>query len=103
MQRKKTFIISVTILLVGFIVTALIFITEPTAQMEGATKETAMLVEVTEVKRGTFQPVIVATGNVEPSQQITLSSQVGGEIVRISPSFTPGGFKRTDFAENRSF
>lgn len=69
-----------------------IFSTEPTATRSGATKETAMLVDVTEVQQGSFQPTILAMGTVVPSQDISLSSRVSGEIIKQSPSFTPGGY-----------
>lgn len=94
MNWKKTLLICLAILLVGGAVTTYIFMTEPTAVRGGATKETAMLVDVIEVSRGTFQPVIVATGTVQPAEDILLSPRVGGEIVRRSPSFVPGGFVR---------
>jgi RND family efflux transporter MFP subunit len=51
-----------------------------------------MLVEVTHGERGTFQPEILAMGTVRPEKEIVLSPRVGGEIVSISESFTPGGF-----------
>lgn len=91
MTRKKTIITSLSILLAGAILTAVIFLTEPKAVQEGATRETAMLVDVIDVHRGNFFPVIVATGTVEPAQDIVLSPKVGGEVVRIAPVFTPGG------------
>lgn len=91
-MNKKKLLICFMILLAGGIVTAIIFLTEPTATRAGATKETAMLVEVTRVQRGTFQPTIVATGTVQPSKEIMLSPRVSGEIIRRSQSFTPGGF-----------
>ncbi|NNJ78811.1 MAG: efflux RND transporter periplasmic adaptor subunit, partial [Xanthomonadales bacterium] len=53
---------------------------------------TAMLVEVTRAERGTFQPEILVTGTVRPEMEIVLSPRVGGEIVSVSQSFTPGGF-----------
>lgn len=92
MSNKKKLLICLIILIVGGVVTTLIFLTEPTAQRTGATKETAMLVEVTKVERGTFKPNIVATGTVQPSKDIMLSPRVNGEIVRRAASFTPGGF-----------
>ncbi|MCE2435598.1 MAG: biotin/lipoyl-binding protein, partial [Candidatus Latescibacteria bacterium] len=73
-------------------ITALIFMTEPTATRVAATKRTAMLVDVVEVERGTFRPVIVATGTVEAEQDIILSPQVGGQVLSLSSTFTPGGF-----------
>lgn len=69
-----------------------IFRTEPKAKIGGATKETAMLVEVVEVERGNYRPEIVTTGSVVPSKDIILSPRVSGEVMEISSSFTPGGF-----------
>lgn len=92
MNKKKTLLISLGVLLAGAGLTALIFLTEPTAQRSGATKETAMLVEVAEAERGNYQPIIVATGTVQPSKSIVLSSRVSGQIVRQYPDFAPGGF-----------
>ena len=92
MNRKKTVLICLGILLVAGVVTAFIFMTEPTATPAGATKETAMLVETTRVQRGAFQPTVVATGVVQPSKDITLSPRVSGEIIKMANAFTPGGF-----------
>jgi len=89
---KKPLFVSIAILLIGGIVTFIIFTTEPTAERGGATKETAMLVNVTEVKRDTFNPTVVAMGTVEPSQEIVLSPRVSGEIISRSEAFTPGSF-----------
>lgn len=91
MTRKKTIIISLSILLAGAILTAVIFLTEPKAVQEGATRETAMLVDVIDVNRGSYFPVIIATGTIEPAQDVVLSPKVGGEVVRLAPVFTPGG------------
>ncbi|WPP50847.1 efflux RND transporter periplasmic adaptor subunit [Catalinimonas niigatensis] len=93
-NKKKKLLICLVILVVGGAITSLIFLTEPTASRTGATKETAMLVEVTEVERGTFQPTIVATGTVQPSKEIILSARVSGEVNDRYPEFTPGGFVR---------
>lgn len=72
----------------------MIFMTEPTAQREGATRETAMLVEVTSAKRGDFRPAIIATGAVQPAEEVMLSPRVSGMVIRRSPAFVPGGFVR---------
>ncbi len=92
MDSKKGLIICFCILVVGAGITALIFMTEPTATRVAATKRTAMLVDVFEVQRGTYRPVIVATGTVEAEQDIILSPQVGGRVLSLSSTFTPGGF-----------
>lgn len=92
MKPGKILLISLSILVVGGIITTVIFLTEPTAVREGATKKTAMLVEVIRVDRGDFHPVIIATGTVEPEQDIVLSPRVSGEIIERAPVFSPGGF-----------
>lgn len=51
-----------------------------------------MLVEVTGVEQGNFRPSVVAMGNVIPSQDITLSPRVSGQVVERSANFTPGGY-----------
>ncbi|MDT0650120.1 efflux RND transporter periplasmic adaptor subunit [Autumnicola edwardsiae] len=92
MKTKKIIFICAGILLVGAAVTAFIFMSEPTASSEGATREMAMLVEVVEVENGNFTPTIEATGTVRPVEDVLLSALVGGQIVRRSPAFVPGGF-----------
>ncbi|WP_017732183.1 efflux RND transporter periplasmic adaptor subunit [Nafulsella turpanensis] len=92
MNKKKTLLICAIILLSGGAVTAFILLTEPTASRSGASKETAMLVEVTPAEQGTYRPVIVVTGTVQPSRDIILSPRVSGEVVSLAPNFIPGGF-----------
>ena len=92
MTNKKILWICLGILVAGVAVTILIFSTEPEAKTEGATVETAMLVDVTEVEQGTFEPVIVATGTVQPVEDVQLSSLVSGQIIRRDQAFTPGGY-----------
>lgn len=92
MNWKTTIVICCVILLLAASVITVIHLTEPKAQRTSASKRTAMLVEVTHGERGTFQPEIIAMGTVRPEKEIVLSPRVGGEIVSISESFTPGGF-----------
>jgi RND family efflux transporter MFP subunit len=92
MSTKKILIICLSILLVAVIVTYFIFSSEPTASSEGATKQTAMLISVVEAEKGNFRPVIEATGMVQPVEDVMLSPQVSGQIIRRSPEFIPGGF-----------
>ncbi|GAA0192461.1 efflux RND transporter periplasmic adaptor subunit [Fulvivirga kasyanovii] len=94
MSKKKTLIICLGILLAGAIVTAIIFFTEPEAVRSGATKETAMLVDVTEAEYGDFHPTIVTTGTVQPAKDIMLSPRVSGQVTMLSENFVPGGFVR---------
>lgn len=92
MTKKKTFIISTIILLVSAVITFFIFMTAPEAQREGASKETAMLVDVVQVHKGNYNPTVVATGTVQAAKDIILSTQVGGEVIEISDNFIPGSF-----------
>lgn len=92
MSKKRILWICLAILLGGIGITVLIFSTEPEAEREGATLETAMLVEVSPAEKGTFDPIIVATGTVQPVEDVILSPLVPGQIIRRDPSFTPGGF-----------
>lgn len=92
MNRRKIIFICCGILLIAAVVTYFIFITEPTAQSEAATKKTAALVEVMEVEKGDFHPQIVTTGSVQAVENVMLSPLVGGQIIRRSPAFIPGGF-----------
>jgi RND family efflux transporter MFP subunit len=94
MSATKTLVTCIALLVAGAVVTALIFSTEPAAKRTGAVKETAMLVDLVEVHRGSHRPSIVATGVVEPSQDVILSPRVGGEIVERAPAFVPGGHVR---------
>jgi RND family efflux transporter MFP subunit len=90
--RRKTIIVSLLILLAGVAAVVVIFQTEPTAKRGGATKETAMLVDVVTVNRGNYRPTIITTGSVRPSKDIILSPRVSGEVIAVSPNFTPGGY-----------
>jgi RND family efflux transporter MFP subunit len=92
MNWKKTLLVCLGILLVAGAGTTLIFSTEPTAERTGATRQTAMLVDVISVERDTVQPTIEAMGTVQPSQDIVLSPRVSGEIVQRAEAFTPGGY-----------
>ncbi|WP_162052149.1 efflux RND transporter periplasmic adaptor subunit [Pontibacter pamirensis] len=92
MTKKKTFIISGIILLLSAAITLLVFMTAPEAQREGAAIKTDMLVDVVQVNRGNYTPTVIATGTVQPAKDITLSTQVGGEVVNISENFIPGSF-----------
>ncbi|MFD2101542.1 efflux RND transporter periplasmic adaptor subunit [Flagellimonas iocasae] len=92
MSSKKILLICLAILAGGVLITTLIFFTEPEAQREGASIETAILVDVIPAEHGTFDPTIVATGTVQPVEDVILSPLVSGQIIRRDPAFTPGGF-----------
>ncbi len=89
---KKTLLLCSVILAVATLLVFAIFSTEPSAEKSGATKQTAMLVEVTDVARGSYRPTFIVTGTVRPERDITLTPQVDGRVLSRSKEFTPGGF-----------
>jgi len=95
MSWRKTVLICVAILLVAAAVLTFIFLTEPEATRGGATKETAMLVEVIEVERGTYRPIVEAMGTVEPAREVVLGPRVSGEVIARAAAFTPGSTVRS--------
>jgi RND family efflux transporter MFP subunit len=52
------------------------------------------LVEVVPLQRGTDQVVIEAMGTVVPAREMTLKSQVSGEVIHLHPEFVEGGLLR---------
>lgn len=89
---KLTIIVCLVLTILAAGLMWIISSTEPAAQRSTETRETAMLVEVIEVKRGTFRPQISALGRVRPESEIQLSPRISGEVIERSPNFTPGGF-----------
>ncbi len=87
-----TLVASLFILGIAATLIALIYISEPKAQREAAVRETAMLVEVVPVTRGTYQPRISGLGTVVPAQDIMLSPRVPGRVMNVAARFLPGGF-----------
>lgn len=88
----KSFFIIGAIIAIAALAVFWIYSNEPVAQREAATKKTAMLVDVEEVRRGTYTPRIEGLGAVEAAQDIILSPRIEGRIVEISENFVPGGF-----------
>lgn len=80
------------IIAVTFLLVAIIYANEPTAEREAATKKTSMLVEVEQVQRGTFVPRIAGLGTVEAAQDVMLSPEIQGQVIEIDEEFIPGGF-----------
>jgi len=92
MDLKKTALLCFVIIVSGSLLTVLIFYTEPTASRTGATKQTAILVDVEDSEHGTYQPSIRAIGTVVPARDIILSPRVSGQVTALSPAFNPGGY-----------
>lgn len=89
---KTTLLVCLAILVAAAGAVVLIFRTEPVPTRAGATRETAMLVDVTEAEAGTFRPTIVATGTVRPAREVILRPRIDGRVMKRAKEFVPGGF-----------
>ena len=87
----KTTVVSILIIAFGVGLIWFIFRTEPSATRSDPARDTAMLVEVTQVDRGTFRPTITAMGTVQPAREIVLRPRVSGMVVGHAPELAPGG------------
>lgn len=92
MSRSSTLVSILVILGVAAGLMTWTYSSEPEAGREGATKQTAMLVDIQTVRRGDFMPRITGLGTVEAAQDIILSPRIEGRVVGISENFLPGGF-----------
>lgn len=88
----KTILICTVLVLTGAAILFVIYNTEPEARRDGAVRQSASLVDVTQAERGDFRPMIQAMGTVRPAREIALSARVQGDIESLSDQFVPGGF-----------
>jgi len=84
-SKTLSWVISIGLILGALAILYWINSTEPRAERETETLRRAMLVEVIEAERGTFRPVIVETGTVEPAKEIQLAPQGGGPVIKLHP------------------
>jgi RND family efflux transporter MFP subunit len=87
-----TIIACLSVVIVTFAMVRLIQSTEPTAQRVTASKKGAMLVETTQVEKGTYRPQISVMGLVQPSETLSLRSRVEGAVIQLSDLFEVGSF-----------
>ncbi len=88
--RKWVFgAVAVVVLVAAFMVSRQLMLTSPKAERR-APERRARLVEVVEVKPGPQRAWVSAYGQVEASQQVSLSAQVSGVVTDISDAFVPG-------------
>ena len=90
MTPRRTMLVCVAILAVAAGLILVIFNTEPSATKSGATKQTAMLVDVITVESGDYRPIFEATGTVRAENEVILQPRVAGEVINRSDAFTPG-------------
>lgn len=84
--------ITLPILIIVVALAAALYIgsTAPKARRTPPLRETP-LVEVLTVRHSSERVIVPAMGSVIPAREITLKSQVAGNIVRINPRFEEGG------------
>lgn len=92
MTIRATLLACAGLLLLGAGGLYLIFNSEPTTQREDAVRQSAMLVDVIVPQAGDFRPVIQALGTVRPTREVSLRSQVSGQVIEVSGQLEPGGF-----------
>lgn len=90
MNWVLTLVVIIVIAVAAFVTVKIIQSTEPEPQRSGASKRTAMLVEVTKAERGTYSPQLEVMGLVRAREDVMLSPRVSGEIIERSDNFTPG-------------
>ena len=90
-------LIVVTILLVAIALSFYLLSTQP--QAERITPQVQVpLVETVIPSFGEHSVTVQAMGRVIAAQQVELMARVSGEVIKVSPSFVPGGmFKKNDW------
>lgn len=94
MNVRNTLLLCTALVLLGAGALYLIFNSEPETEREDAVRQSAMLVDVVTPQAGDFRPVIQALGTVRPTREVSLRSQVSGEVIEVSDQLVPGGFVR---------
>jgi RND family efflux transporter MFP subunit len=89
-HRRGFFAAVIAAVLLGAAVLSYVLLaTAPQSSRKPQQRE-ARLVETVVLQPGSEQVGVSAYGEVEPSQRISLSAQVSGRVLRLSPQFVPG-------------
>jgi RND family efflux transporter MFP subunit len=86
----KRLLLSVALLVLGVGIAFALVRGKPRAQ-RAAPSVQAPRVEVMEAVPRTLPARVVGTGTVQPSRRVSLSAEVSGRVVELSPSILPGG------------
>ena len=89
-RKSLKIILPVLILIIAIAVALYIGSTAPKASRTPPVRE-APLVETLPARHTSERIIIPAMGSIIPAREITLKSQVSGDIVKINPRFTEGG------------
>lgn len=81
-------------LILGAIVVVVILAMNRPAPEEREVVTSAMLVDVIEARASEGHFIITAQGTVRPRTETTVSTEVGGRLIRLAPEFVAGGLFR---------
>ncbi|MBW2558871.1 MAG: efflux RND transporter periplasmic adaptor subunit [Deltaproteobacteria bacterium] len=93
-RKSLKIILPLLVLIIAIAVALYISSTAPKAQRTLPVRETP-LVKTIYARHSSQRIVVPAMGSVIPAREITLKSQVAGNIVKINPRFTEGGYLKT--------
>ena len=93
-RKSLKIVLPVAVLIIAASVAFYMHSTAPKARRARPVRE-APLVDILTVRHTTERVMIRAMGSVIPAREITLKSQVAGDVVKINPRFTEGGHLKT--------
>lgn len=89
-RKTLGIILPIMVLVIAVAIALYLGSTPPKAHRTPPVRETP-LVEVLTAHHTSHQVMLSAMGSVIPNREITLKSQVAGDIIKINPRFTEGG------------
>lgn len=97
LQSKTSYIaLPILVLIIGVLIFWLMVKTRSQIGQHQAIETKAYPVDVVEVKAGKHNIVVEAWGAVKPAVDVTISPQVSGAVIKISPDLVPGGLIKKD-------
>ena len=90
LARIILFLLPLLVVGIGVVIAVVLIKSKPVAKQRVKTK-IATVVEVAQIQFANQKITIEAMGTVTAARTISLSSQVGGQIISTSPNFQPGG------------
>lgn len=91
-QSVLRFVLPLLVLLGTYGLITVIKTTSPSAEKRQQPPANILSVETMPIIRTDYQLSVQTNGVIKPSNQVSLISQVSGLIVKVSPTFTEGGF-----------
>ncbi|MEM7588659.1 MAG: HlyD family efflux transporter periplasmic adaptor subunit [Myxococcota bacterium] len=91
----RQLVISAAVIAAAVAVFAVFVITKPAAQ-RAEVKQSPAVVQVQTVRRQSYTVHVQASGVVQPTRTVVLTSQVAGKVVDRHPQLVPGGFLKAE-------